>query len=112
MGLNATVVVCVDALENIKNDASFGRNLAAAISGVEMHGEAGQKDVAAGNHANAAMVVEVHHADSTALVTVGGNLGLCHVTSRGWDHHAKSGQEKLLREWAANLGFDLVPSKK
>ena len=35
----------------------------------------GKKTVVAGNHGNAAYVVETHHADYDVLVRVGGNLG-------------------------------------
>lgn len=110
MGWNSTVVVYHDALDQIKNDPDFGRNLAEAISGLPLlkhHGKT-HADVQAGNHSNAAMVVESHHADSCAVVTVAGNLGICHVTAHGWDHHKPEGAERMLRAWADKLGFELV----
>jgi hypothetical protein len=110
MGYNATVVVMVDALGHIERDTKFGANLSRAIR-EHLSGSArpGRTDVRAGSHFNAAHVVEIHHADSTAVVTVGGNLGVQQLCSHGWKHHEREEQEKLLRKWAANLGFDLVP---
>ena len=73
MGYNATVVVMVDALTEIREDPKFGFNLAQAISKVSCIG--GTVDVRAGNHYNAATVVECHHADRDVVVKVGGNYG-------------------------------------
>ena len=73
MGWNTTVVVLNDALEQIKNDPSFGKKLAAACSHRVITD--GPVDVSAGNHCNAAAVIETHHADVTKVVLVGGNYG-------------------------------------
>lgn len=106
MGYNTTVVVINDALDQIEKDPEFGRKLARAIS--EVGGYRKTIDVSAGNHANAATVVESHHADLTAVVTVGGNLGINHFTQRGWNHHTEEGQVELLKAWAKRLGYTLV----
>ena len=73
MGLNTTVVVINDELDQIENDPNFGKNLVEAIRELPT----GRKniDVRAGNCVNAASVVESHHADFDVLVKVGGNLG-------------------------------------
>lgn len=104
MGWNTTVVVYNDALDQIRKDPQFGANLAKAVSVLD-HDRSRHVDVSSGNYANAAMVVETHHADATALVTVGGNLGVCHLTTYGWLHHERPTQERLLAEWADKLGF-------
>ena len=107
MGHNTTIVVINDALDQIYKDPVFGANLAYAI---REHSRSNCRvDVMAGNHANAAYVVETHHADQTALVTVGGNLGIAQLLHAGWAHHELPMQVKLLRGWAAKLGFKLVP---
>jgi uncharacterized protein YwlG (UPF0340 family) len=111
MGYNTTIVVYNDALGAIENDPNFGKNLGRAIRQVT-GAEGRHVDVAAGNHANAAMVVETHHADNTALVTVAGNLGIKHLEIGGWNHHEPAGQERVLRRWADALGFELVPKDK
>lgn len=110
MGYNTTVVVYNDALGTIAKDPEFGKNLAKAIS--QMTGRDEHIDVPSGSHANAAMVVETHHADNTALITVAANLGIKHLEVGGWNHHETAGQERVLREWAHRLGFDLVPKAK
>lgn len=112
MGWNTTVVVYNDALGAIKDDPEFGRKLAEAISrrSAGIRGD-DPVDVPAGNHANAAMVVESHHADSTAVITVAGNLGILQAQTYGWDHHTPEGSERVLRAWAEKLGFDLVQKR-
>jgi hypothetical protein len=74
MGYNTTIVVLNDALGEIENDRNFGKKLAAAIrsNGTKMNSPF---TVAAGSHGNAAVVVETHHADYTAIVAVRGNTG-------------------------------------
>lgn len=110
MGWNTTLVVYNDALAAIENDPQFGRKLADAVRELPARRHTGRThvDVPAGNHVNAAMVVESHHADTTAIVTVAGNLGICQATVRGWNHHTPEGAENALRTWAGQLGFDLV----
>lgn len=110
MGHNATVVLMVDALGDIEKDPEFGKNLAKAVRALNVRDD--RQDVPAGSHANAAHVVEVHHADQTAVITVGGNLGIQQHVSYGWDHHKTEGQERLLREWAEKLGYDLTPKEE
>ncbi|WP_126223324.1 hypothetical protein [Burkholderia ambifaria] len=111
MGYNATVVVMVDALERLEKDPSFGKHLADGIRTMMTH-RPDRVDVGSGGHANAAHVVEVHHADSTSLVTVGGNLGVSHLQTYGWRHTEPALQERMLREWADKLGFDVVARPK
>ena len=106
MGWNTTVVVINDALDQIEKDPEFGRKLSGAIR--KRMSWDGMIDVSAGNHCNAASVVETHHADQTAIVTVGGNTGIRQALRFGWDHHTREGQEQLLRHWANELGFRLV----
>ncbi len=72
MGFNTTVVVLNDATHEIENDPKFGQKLVRAIRALA-HGS--QQDVTAGNHCNAATVIETHHADGNVLVAVGGNRG-------------------------------------
>jgi len=105
MGFNTTVVVLNDALGYIEDDPDFGKNLARAIS--EVGGRGGRVDVAArssrgGVHCNAATVVETHHADSTVIVAVGGNLGL--ELGRAWGHKWND-KVAILKSLAANMGF-------
>jgi hypothetical protein len=73
MGYNCTVVVLHDALGQIEKDPDFGRNLVRAIS--SQYGPHPIRNVPAGNHGNAAYVVESHHAGHDVLVSVGGNMG-------------------------------------
>jgi hypothetical protein len=110
MGYNATVVVMVDALEHIERDTKFGATLSRAIR-EHMSGSArpGRTDIISGSHYNAAHVVEVHHSGCTSVITVGGNLGVQQLLSYGGGQHVdEEARERLLREWAAKMGYDLV----
>jgi len=78
MGYNATVVVMLDSLNEISTDPAFGKNLADAINKVAcFHGKPVDVSARVGNCtcANAATVIEVHHADQDVYVKVGGNYG-------------------------------------
>ena len=83
MGWNTTVVVLNDALDQIAKDPKFGEKLARAISSLSTEQYITERegrqfygvDVDAGNHCNAATVIETHHADVQKLVLVGGNMG-------------------------------------
>jgi len=108
MGFNTTVVVMNDAGDQIANDPTFGKKLAQAIRG--MFGDRGPIDVSAGNHLNAATVIESHHADNTVLVAVGGNFATALLQTGGYRHHEVQGQEQLLRDLADKLGYRI--SKK
>ncbi len=74
MGYNTTVVVLNDALSNIENDKDLGKKLKSAVLGMSLAG-AKPIDIPAGNHCNALLVVETHHADQVVPVLVGGNYG-------------------------------------
>lgn len=74
MGWNTTVVVLNDALSSIENDPEFGAKLARAVRAAIERSKC-PIDVSAGNHCNAALVVETHHADQEVTVLVGRNFG-------------------------------------
>jgi hypothetical protein len=81
MGWNTTVVVLNDALGYIEEDPEFGKKLARAILGLSAPPDRQRCDVSArrprgGVHANAATVVETHHADAVVTVDVGGNTAV------------------------------------
>lgn len=119
MGWNTTVIVLNDAIDMIRDDPNFGKNLYYAVLACQ-RGE--QQDVPAyayrdgqvrGVHVNAATVIEQHHADDTAIVAVGQNcgtkIGSCYYTGR---HDLPEGQEKILRQLADNMGYRLVKKSK
>jgi hypothetical protein len=109
MGWNTTVVVLNDALHQIETDTQFGSRLARAVSmACGGQKEKWELDVPAGGHCNAATVIESHHADTNALISVGGNMGHVQALTFGWNHHEQAMQERLCREWADKLGFRLT----
>ena len=109
MGYNTTLVIMNDALHEIEKDQNFGKAVAEAIKSNGGQRE-GRIDISSGNHCNAAHVVETHHADSTAIITVGGNLGVVRSVSHGW-RGTDEEQKAWLDAWAGKLGYHLVKNK-
>ena len=109
MGFNTTMIVMNDALHCIKEDPDFGCKLAEAIiqcagSGILQGNHLA--DVPAGSFANAATVIESHHADGTAVVAIGGNIG----TNLGIVFPYGDKEEysvRVLRQLADQLGYQL-----
>jgi hypothetical protein len=110
MGYNSTIVIVNDAIDMIANDKDFGKSVANAIRSMSM--TQGQRvDIASGNHCNAAHLVEIHHADESVVVVVGGNLGVKRAHVYGWKHNEDEVQRQLIEEWACRLGYELVKKK-
>jgi tagatose-1,6-bisphosphate aldolase non-catalytic subunit AgaZ/GatZ len=104
MGLNTTVLILNDALTQIEKDPEFGKKLVKVIRErallekiVDGRGRISSY-VSAGNHMNAASVIETHHADMTAVVAIGGNYGTVLYQAHCREHHTKPAQWKLLED--------------
>ncbi len=107
MGFQATVMVYVDALQLIEDDANFGRRLAEAIR--ERGTRAAGDPVRVSSHmSDAAVVVVTHHADATAVVAVGQNSATVMGMLAG-PHHTPEGRLTLLRMLADDMGYTLAP---
>lgn len=102
MGWNSTVVILHDCLHEIAKDPTFGQKLDHAIAQMQS-----PSYYALPGYGSGFQVIESHHADSTALVAVGGNSGTNLLTSYGRNHATDEGQVQLLRELAAKHGYDL-----
>ncbi len=102
MGFNTTVIVYNDALGAIENDPEFGAKISRAASSA-MYG--GPVDIPSGNHCNAAVVVDCHHADEVRVYAIGANHAkrLGEGTYLGY----RDDEEKILQELARNLGYAL-----
>lgn len=113
MGFNTTVVVHNDALESIKNDPDFGKNLVSAILAIGMRPDK-MEDVPAGCHCNACEVIETHHADSAIAVVVGGNMGIELGHAGRWNDMGNEDESKIkmIRTLADQFGYDLRKKKK
>ena len=105
MGFNTTVVILNDALHQIEGDPDFGKNLAIAIQG----GGFGDGTVRAGNHINAAQVVETHHADANVCVVVGGNRG---ELLKGGYASSRTTAEEATVQILKDLGYTVYKRKK
>jgi hypothetical protein len=116
MGFNTTVVVLNDALHQIAEDPKFGETLADAISGLSLHhaNDGRRPHVGAGFHANAATVIETHHADGLVAVAVGGNYGinLGYVGGYRTDPDTPDGKIAILKNLASNFGLKISIREK
>lgn len=117
MGFNTSMIVMNDAVHVIRDDPTFGKNVADAICKLslpaEYRGHRGGDwgiDVSSRNHATAATVIESHHADYDTVIAFGGNRGL--VLSKAVHPNIYGKPEdpekvKYLRAMAEEMGFTL-----
>lgn len=110
MGFNSTLVIMNDCLGDIKKDPKFGKKVSDAISKIGCF-PSKTVDISSGPCVNAATVVDCHHADGTSLIAVGGNYATVLTPYVGRDHHTDDAKEKILREWADQMGFRLVKKR-
>jgi len=108
MGYNTTLVIMNDALHQIKEDKDFGRKVyeAALVIDRQENRQRGV-DISSGCHCNAATVIEQHHADSTAVIAVGGNCATVLHTTYGYRHHEEADQIHILEELADRYGYTI-----
>ena len=111
MGFNTTVVVLNDALHYIKEDPEFGKNLSDAVLSMQLPREHQRADVPAGNHGNAATVIEKHHADSLHAVLVGGNYGQDMGYASGYSAKWPDNARDILQNLGRTQGLHIAPKK-
>lgn len=111
MGFNTTVVILNDALGSIEEDKDFGKKIAEAVSLLPRDNNK-PVEIPSGWNANAAYVIECHHADSTAIIAVGGNCGEVLAYHYGYRINTHEEKVSLLRTLAKQLGCDVVEKKK
>jgi hypothetical protein len=108
MGFNTTVVILNDALHEIANDPSFGKQLANACMKVQL----GSQNISAGMFYRAATAIETHHADVSSLILVGGNCAtVVHEYACGWEHDTEEAQLHALKAFAKKLGYKVSKLK-
>jgi hypothetical protein len=112
MGFNTSLIVLNDAIDAIEKDPEFGKKVAEAVLQLPHHKRYRPNhgvDISSGCNANAATVVETHHADYTVLLAVGGNC----VTELGsvfaFRHNTEEVQVMLLKMLAEKLGYEVTP---
>lgn len=102
MGYNTTLVILNDSLNCIEEDANFGKKVANAIRAVLGKGK--PIDICSGFHANAASVIETHHADEMKIIAVGGNCG----EDLGYVGGYRATQLDMLKSLADRLGYRIA----
>ena len=107
MGINTTVVILNDALNEIENDPDFGKNLGDAI---RKHGfmSSPTTSVSSGGFCDAAEVIEMHHSECRAIIEVGGSMGVKLFDDVGKIKYSKERTLNIVKEMAKQLGYRLV----
>ena len=108
MGFNTTMIVLNDALDAIEKDKEFGKKVANAVKQLTLRPDDGRGiDISSGCNANAATVIEQHHADYTVLCAVGGNCVTVLGSVFAFRHNTEEVQYQLLKMLADKLGYIL-----
>lgn len=110
MGFNTTMIVRNDCLADIERDMGFGAKVAAAI---REHGNntSEQVDIVSRFSANAATIIETHHADLTAVVAVGGNFATVLANSLA-GHSTLDEQRRLLEDALEQVKAQIAAAPK
>jgi hypothetical protein len=100
-----------DALHLIKNDPEFGKKIYHATNGVH---RGKPIDITVSDFANAATVIETHHADEQKMIIVGGNTAHDLGYAAFWtvDLRTPEGVRKALAEVADRYGLRVVSKPK
>jgi len=106
MGINTTIVIMNDSLNDIMRDKDFGFKLGMALQMAD--GKSYPKDIPCGGSVRAATVIESHGSELNAVVVVGGNYGELAGLSD------KKENIDVLRDIAKQHGYRLskIPKKK
>jgi len=110
MGFNSTILIINDCLGPISEDPEFGKKVEQAITRFPYY--EGHNDISSGHCCNAASVLSCQHSAFTALLAVGGNCGTQLSYDIGQSHHKESDKERILRQYADELGFYVVRKRK
>lgn len=112
MGFNTAVLILNDAIDGIEKDPTdFAQNLMRAWGKFQHTGN--PTDFAIGNHVNGGTVFHNSHADVTAVYAIGGNhTSKLHTVYNGGRHHSDEDRVKLLKEFAAEMGYTITKKRK
>ena len=121
MGWNASMIVMVDCLGDIRDDQQFGKKTAEAIGLLSLpseHRGIGNEHgvkIQSGCCGNAAYAIETHHADYDSVIAIGGNTFT--ILAPTVFPHGKpedSREVKYLRALADSMGYTLrkKPTRK
>jgi hypothetical protein len=111
VGFNTSMIVLNDALDAIAKDKDFGEKVAEAIHHLPQHKHfrpGHGVDIASGCNANAATIIETHHADYTTLLAFGGNCVSELGSVYAFRHNTEDVQVMLLKMLAEKLGYEVT----
>lgn len=103
MGFQTTMVVLNDALHEIRDDKDFGEKVYDAA--LKISHSITPIDIHANMHANAASVIESHHADEAVMLVASGNTMVNMGSVGTW---ASTDPVNYLKKAADKMGYRLV----
>lgn len=106
MGLNTTIVLMNDCLDNIKNDSDIGYKIWYAVS--KHHSKIIEID--SGGACGALKIISSNHNSSFVPVLVGGNTGM--VVDINISLTSENYKLDLLKSLADKLGYKISKKKK
>ena len=118
MGFNATVVVNLDGLQELRKDPQAGEKIAMAVSKLSLPESVRGPNVRIDSYGMAvAYAIESHHADYYSIVAVGDNGAIVLSKAAHTTSYRKAGDTDeiaLLRHLADQHGFNLhkKPNRK
>jgi hypothetical protein len=111
MGFQSTIMILNDAMEEIDKDPKgWWQKTKSLIT--RHNGTKSPEEYGFGTHGNGFTLVDVHHADNTSVIAVGGNHASLLTRLSKHPHHDEKGQIELLKALAKEHGYRLVKESK
>lgn len=111
MGYNSVIFLCNDSIGEIKKGPEEWWETTWHHLNEPDCAAGWTSEYGFGNHLNGFRAVWNAHADQTAVIIVGQNMAqVAYQRYGGVGFHEAEGQVKLLREWAAELGYEIRKS--
>jgi hypothetical protein len=104
MGYNATIMILMDRIHNIKEDKDSGRKLYDAVT--RLHGSKSPVNIDHG-----AQAIEIHHASYHTGVIIGGNTGFVTEQNEPPYPGAHITELSYLKRLAAHHGYTLTKKR-
>lgn len=113
MGYDATIVINMDAVDQIKQDHKFGEKVYEACCQVSASGKK-QIGISSGCYSSAAVAVDCHHMDWHQVMIIGGRGAIVCNAGTHWkqDETDDDVQIRALKDWADKLGYRLSKKPK
>lgn len=107
MGFQTTIMILNDALGEIDNDPKGWWEKTSEM--IKAHrGNSDPQSYGFGSFSNGFTLVDVHHADVTSVIAVGGNYSTILSKLPRQSHHSEEHELELIKKLAKKHGYKLV----